>query len=134
MASLQRVAFMPDPALPPAQQAVSLAAAILRTARATRWADLDGVVPARVALYPGQLGLLREHLRVISYLTSTGVRSDGSKSLTSSLAYCSHCRRWLLVAGNAPKNCPLTLGCQGTMFKVPAAPRADLPEVEDGQA
>lgn len=134
MAKIQRVAFAPEPTLTPLGQAVSLALSIMRAAKVTQFSQLAGEVPYKVALLPGQLALLRDHLRVISFLRSAGMDPAGTHVKTVSVAICPTCNRWFQLSDSAPKTCPITLGCPGQPAKVAAADRVELPEVEDGRA
>lgn len=135
MAASKRSAFLPDESLPPLGQAVSLALSIMRTAKVTRWDQLAQVVPYEVALYPGQLELLRQFAAELLFIRSSGDdETVEGKVLTVSMAICPDCGLWQLLDKQPPKRCQLTIGCTGAPVKVPAAPKASIPNPEDGRA
>lgn len=107
----------------------------MRTARVTRWDQLDSTIPYDIALYPGQLQLLRDHSTELMYVRSSGAGDDTDDRIaTVSIALCPECGLWQLVDKQPPKRCQLKIGCLGEPIKVPAAPKASIPNPEDGRA
>lgn len=134
MATAKRSAFLPDSSQPPLAQAVSLALSIMRTAKVTRWEQLNYAVPYEVALYPGQLQLLRDHAYELQYIRIGGEDQETKTRVpTVSLAVCPACGLWLLLDKQPPKRCQLTIGCTGEPVKASPAPKASIPTLEDGR-
>ena len=134
MAKNDRVAYLPDESLPELGRAVSGGLAVLRTAGVTSWAELNNVIPARVALHPGQLDLLRRHAADLHYIRVKGTDAQGRSIDMVTMAICPVCGMWELTGGSsAPSRCQLTQGCDGAPVRVPVAPRSSIPALEDGR-
>lgn len=131
MATPKRSAFATEATQPRLVQAVSLALAILRTTKKTRWEQLQGVIPWEVALLPGQLELLSEHAAELLFIRSTGTEPDGTKVATVSVAVCPDCGLWQLLDKTPPRRCQLTIGCTGAPVKASAAVKASVPTGEE---
>jgi len=112
-----------DDSLPPVAQAASLALVLLRKVGATDMGEFGRRVLAsdkpvitslgRIVLSEHQQELLRDHSGACALV------SPGPPRRT--IAVCSGCGQYLVVAGSVPSRCALSLGCQGTYAKVAPA-------------
>ena len=123
---MQRHRLSTDPEAPPLAQAAALALGVLKAAGATRWAELEGVLPSTVELSAGQRKLLDDHALVVELLRLAGRRDDGSRTPTVTVAVCPACSEWVLVSGPAPSRCEITFGCSGTPRKASVAKREPI--------
>lgn len=115
--------------------AISIAQTILSVAKARSWIDLDGTIPATVALTGDQVDLLVEHQAIIGYLRAPVAKTKTTEPVPGvTLCVCSSCGKWLMVAtgtASIPSRCQLTTGCDGAPSRVGAATKRPIGVVDD---
>lgn len=117
--------------LPPVGTAVALGLAILATAKERRWVDLpQGLEGLNVELSDEQREILERHEPKLAFVRGTIRSTDGREGRSAvTIALCDECGRWMLAgSGSLPRNCPLTVGCDGKLAKVKQAKRVEVPK------
>lgn len=121
-----RIQWALEDHLTPRARAVQHALVILQAAGVTTWDELADILAGD----PDQAGQIRDGVNLpledLANLdaheqTLRGLRRSAGKrsSVVTTIAECVTCTRWGYVAGSsAPKNCPFTTGCTGTVVKI----------------